>query len=310
MKKAQKNQNKPKSNLLLFLLSYLLLIIFGGLVAGNYYISRQVQERIPPVRVQSAAINTYPMFRFPYEPFISAQSAIIMDDLTKRILYVKNPTLRLSTASTAKIMTALVAMDYYKPNDLLTVKGNRYEGTIVGFPQGETIYFDDLLYAMLLPSGNDAAYTVAENYPGGMEAFVAKMNEKAKELNLKNTRFADPAGLQDDGSYMTVVDLARLCAEAMKNQAFARIVSTKEKIFSTPTGNTYDVFNINKLLGTNGVIGIKTGQTMGAGEVLTTAKMEGGRKFIIVVMQSTDRFGDTQSLLNLITNNITYFSPK
>lgn len=249
------------------------------------------------------------MFRFFYEPYLSAKAAIIMDDESKRLMYVKNPTLRLSTASTAKIMTALVALDYFKPQDILTVQSDHYEGTVVGFPRGERIAFSDMLYAMLLPSGNDAAYTIAENYPGGIEAFVAKMNEKAKQFHLENSHFADPAGLEDDGSFMTVVDLARLCSEAMKQPILAGIVGTKEKVFSSESGNVYDVVNINKLLGTSGVIGIKTGQTSGAGEVLTTAKKEDGRMFIIVVMQSTDRFGDTQSLLNIVSNNIISFTP-
>lgn len=309
MKKTQKTPKK-RNNFLLFLVPYLLAIVLAGLVIFNGVIRQKIDRRTLSVRVQSATIEPYPLFKFFYEPYITAQSAIIMDDKTKRILYVKNPTLRLSTASTAKIMTALVSLEYFNPDDVLTVKGEGYEGTTVGFIKGEQVRFDDILYAMLLPSGNDAAYTIAENYPGGEAEFVRKMNEKAKLLHLQNTHFADPAGLEDDSSFMTVVDLARLCSEAMKDARFAQIVSTKEKVFSTLTGNTYDVFSINKLLGVSGVIGIKTGQTNGAGGVLTTAKMENGRKYIIVVMQSTDRFGDTQSLLNLLTNNITYFVPK
>lgn len=309
MKKTQKAPQK-RNNLLLFLTPYLLAIVLAGLVVVDYVIRQKIDHRSLSVRVQSVFIESYPLFKFFYEPYLTAQAAIIMDDKTKRILYVKNPTLRLSTASTAKIMTALVSMEYFHPDDVLTVQGEGYEGTTVGFGKGDQIRFDDILYAMLLPSGNDAAYTIAENYPGGVEAFVQKMNEKARGFHLQNTHFADPAGLEDDTSFMTVVDLARLCSIAMKDARFAQIVSTKEKVFSTLAGNTYDVFTINKLLGVNGVIGIKTGQTTGAGGVLTTAKMEDGRQYIIVVMQSTDRFGDTQSLLNLLTNNITYFVPK
>jgi D-alanyl-D-alanine carboxypeptidase len=307
----KKNQEQPQKrvNNILFLLPYLLVLILAGLITGDYLLQREITRYSLPLAIQTVPIHSYPMLQYPYQPYISARSAVVMDDLTKRALYEKNPTLRLSTASTAKIMTALVALDYYHPEDLLTVQRDHYEGSIVGFPKGETVSFADIMYGMLLPSGNDAAYTLAENYPGGMDAFVAKMNEKAHILHLDNSHFADPAGLLDDGSFMTVVDLARLCSFAMQNQIFAGIVGTKEKVFSGASGNTYDVTNINKLLGINGVIGIKTGQTEGAGEVLTTAKKENGRLFIIVVMQSTDRFGDTQNLLNLITNNITFFTP-
>jgi len=309
MKKTQKSPEK-RSSPYLFLIPYLLAVILAGLVLLNHSVAQRIEQRSLPVRVQSTQIEPYPLFTFFYEPYITAQGAVIMDDATKRILYVKSPTLRLSTASTAKIMTALVSMEHFKPDDVLTVQGDGYEGTVVGFGKGEQIRFDDMLYAMMLPSGNDAAYTIAENYPGGVERFVGKMNDKAQELHLENTHFADPAGLEDDSSFTTVVDLARLSSLAMQDMHFAQIVSTREKVLSTIAGNTYDVFNINKLLGVNGVIGIKTGQTTGAGGVLTTAKIEDGRMYITVVMQSTDRFGDTQSLLNLLTKNISYFVPK
>ncbi|MBI2442462.1 MAG: D-alanyl-D-alanine carboxypeptidase [Candidatus Levybacteria bacterium] len=310
MKSLQKPPGKKTSNIFLPLFPYVFLLILSGILAVNYYVEQKIAGRTLPVKVHSAPLYSYPMFQYSYEPYITAKAAIVMDDATKRIMYTKNPTLRLSTASTAKIMTTLVAVEHFKEDDELTIMRDTYEGTVVGFPVGEKVRFGDLLYAMLLPSGNDAAYTIAENYPGGIEAFVASMNEKAKQFRLDNTHFADPAGLEDDGSFATVIDLARLCSEAMKSHLFARIVSTKEKVFTTNTGRTYDIVNINRLLGTNGVIGIKTGQTMGAGEVLTTAKVENGRRFIIVVMQSSDRFGDTQSLLNLISNNIISYTPQ
>lgn len=309
MKKI-KTPQKKRSNFLLYVVPYFLVLVLAVLVIVNLFVIERVESRSLPIRVQSVLIEPYPLFRYFYEPYVTAQSAIIIDDKTKRELFVKNPTLRLSTASTAKIMTALVALDHFEMDDVLTVMGEGYEGTVVGLQKGERLYFKDILYAMMLPSGNDAAYTIAENYPGGVRAFVEQMNQKARSFHLQNTHFADPAGLEDDASFTTVSDLALLCSEAMKDTRFSAIVSTKEKVFSTIAGNVYDVFNINKLLGVDGVIGIKTGQTTGAGGVLTTAKVEDGRLYIIVVMQSSDRFGDTQSLLNLLSNNITYFVPK
>ncbi|MEN9406812.1 MAG: hypothetical protein RLZZ455_28 [Candidatus Parcubacteria bacterium] len=308
--KKTKIPQKKRSNFLLYVVPYFLVLVLAVLVFVNLLVIRSVESRSLPIRVQSVLIEPYPLFRYFYEPYVTAQSAIIIDNKTKRELFVKNPTLRLSTASTAKIMTALVALDYYEMDAVLTVMGDGYEGTVVGLQKGEQLYFKDILYAMMLPSGNDAAYTIAENYPGGVQAFVEQMNQKARSFHLQNTHFADPAGLEDDASFTTVSDLALLCSEAMKDTRFSAIVSTKEKVFSTVAGNVYDVFNINKLLGVDGVIGIKTGQTTGAGGVLTTAKVEDGRLYIIVVMQSSDRFGDTQSLLNLLSNNITYFVPK
>jgi D-alanyl-D-alanine carboxypeptidase (penicillin-binding protein 5/6) len=202
-------------------------------------------------------------------PDFSAEAALVVDDTSKVVLYSKNPTLHFSMASTTKIMTALVALEHYKPEDLLTVKGTKVEEVTVGFTKGEQVRFSDMLYALLLPSGNDAAVILAENYPGGKDAFIEIMNQKAQELHLYNTHFADPAGLEDN-DYTTALDLARLCSYAMENSTFAETVGTKLKVITTVTGKTYVLKSTNQLLGINGINGIKTGFTQEAGGVLTT----------------------------------------
>ncbi|MBI2190263.1 MAG: D-alanyl-D-alanine carboxypeptidase [Candidatus Levybacteria bacterium] len=194
-------------------------------------------------------------------------------------------------------------------DDILTVLDNNISGVKVGFQKGEKIRFEDLLYAMLLPSGNDAALTIAQNYPGGVEAFVEKMNEKAKDLYLLGTHFSDPAGLQDDGDYTTALDLGRLASVAMRNEKFSQIVSTKYKAISSIDGSrSYELRNLNKLLGTNGVTGIKTGFTDEAGGVLVTSTYQNGKKILIVIMKSQDRFADTNELLLAIEGNLTFLS--
>lgn len=241
-------------------------------------------------------------------PNISAEGALVMDDESKTIIYGKNPNLRFSMASTTKIMTALTALSYFKDDDILTVK-SKASGSLVGFTVGEQVSFSNLLYGMLLPSGNDAALTIAQNYPGGLTAFVAKMNENALRYHLSNTNFADPAGLLDTEDYTTPIDLARLASIAIKNEKIAQIVSTKEKIITDISGkHTYKLVNLNKLLGEDGVNGIKTGFTDEALGVLVTSKIEQGHLLIIVVMKSEDRFADTQELLKLISGNIKYYS--
>lgn len=242
---------------------------------------------------------------------ISAESYIVMDDDSKVVLLSKNENFRFPLASTTKIMTALVALDYFKFNDILTVKTKIVEGSVVGFETGEKFYLEDMLYAMLLPSGNDAALAIAQNYMGGETEFVEKMNEKAKSLNLYNTHFSDTTGLSDDSDYTTVVDLARLSSVAIKNSVIKKITSTKQKEISTIDGKkTYSFSNLNKLLGIDGINGIKTGYTDEAGGVLATSRTDerNGKNLIIVVMKSQDRFSDTQKLVSLFNGRITYLS--
>ncbi len=249
-----------------------------------------------------------PVIKTEFIPQISAKGAIIMDADSKVVLYSKNPGLRFSTASTTKIMTALTALNFFKQNDILTIKQATDEGSVLGFKQGQELSFESLLYALLLPSANDAALAISQNYPGGRDEFVKKMNTNAKNLFLYNTHYMDPAGLEDSGDYTTPFDLARLASFAIKNDTFKKIVGTKEKVIYDSFGNSYDLNNLNKLLGIDGVNGIKTGFTEEAGQVLVTSKEEKGKTIIIVVMGSDDRFLDTQKLLDLVSNNLTYLS--
>jgi serine-type D-Ala-D-Ala carboxypeptidase (penicillin-binding protein 5/6) len=296
---------------LLILLCLILLVSSAILdIALRYYIFEKKVLRFP-FEVTS---EQYPVFKSPINPDITAKAVVIMDNDSKVLLFSKNPNLSFSMASTTKIMTALVGMDYYKMKDILTTKTENVEGVNVGFKVGERLFFEDILYAMLLPSGNDAALVVAQNYNGGEKAFVAKMNEKAKEIFLKNTNFADSIGLEDSRDYTTPLDLARLASYALENKIFSTVVSTKSKEISDITGNNkYLLKNLNKLLGISGVNGVKTGYTNEAGQVLITSKVEvdsNNKKHttIIVVMDSQDRFLDTSKLLGLISGNINYLS--
>ncbi len=251
----------------------------------------------------------YPVFKTPINPDLSAKAVVVMDKDSKTVLFSKNPNLLFSLASTTKIMTALVSLDYYKMNDILTIKKEKIEGVNVGFTIGEKVFFKDILYAMLLPSGNDAALAIAQNYPGAETAFIKKMNEKAKSLYLNSTNFADSIGLEDSRDYTTPLDLARLASFALENETFARIVATKDREITDVTGvNKYFLKNLNKLLGIQGVNGIKTGYTTEAGQVLVTSKKEGDHALVIVVMDSTDRFLDTSRLLYEMSENINYLS--
>ena len=289
--------------LFLFLLFLLLFLISSAL---KIWI---IENKILPVPFSVSPEAKFPIIKTEFVPVISATGAIIMDADSKVVLYSKNPDLRFSTASTAKIMTALTSLDYFKPADILTVKRATDEGSVLGLKEGEQMTFENLLYAMLLPSANDAALTIADNYPGGEKAFVIKMNEKAKMLKLYNTNYSDPAGLIDSGDFTTPFDLSRLASFALKNNTLKKIVATKEKTIYDLSGvYVYNLSNLNKLLGIDGVNGVKTGYTQEAGQVLVTSKEEKGKTIIIVVMGSEDRFSDTFKLLDLVSNNLTYLS--
>lgn len=239
---------------------------------------------------------------------ISAQGAIIMDSDSKVVLFEKNTTTPFIMASSTKIMSALVALEYYRPDAVLTVLSTNVPPAIVGYSQGEKVRFLDMLYGMMLPSGNDAALAIAQNYPEGESGFIRAMNRKAKELSLFQTNFTDSSGL-DSGNYTTVGELAVLASEAIKNPIFATVVHTKnKKTVNHANTKIYEVRNINELLGKYGVNGIKTGFTPDAGEILVTSTVQNGHTLIIVVMKSEDRFGDTEKILQTLSGNITYLS--
>lgn len=291
----------------------LVLLIFAlflwGLQQLLYWQYTSLQIAPNPLPIYSVA--KYPFVQRQYIPEISAQSAYVLDTLSLVPIYRKNDMIRFSPASTTKIITALTALDYYKLSDVLTVQRDFVEGSGLHFVSGEKLTFQNLLYAMMLPSANDAAYAIADNFPGGMAAFVQKMNEKAAALHLANTHYQDSAGLADDGDFTTSHDLAILASVAIKNPILAQIVDTKSTVITSTSGRfTYPIENLNALLGLYGVVGVKTGYTDEAGEVLVTASKQNGHTFILVVMKSADRFGDTEKLLQLVSNNVIFISIK
>lgn len=302
---------KYLTDILLILTPLTLLVVLLKVQYLNTELVQKIEKNHLTTLNYDVKISPHPYINNFTTPDISAEAAIITQADSQVVLYSKNPFVKFSIASITKIMTALVALDYYNENSILTVYTPNIEGSNLGFQPGEQFYLKDLLFAMLLPSSNEAAYAIAQNYPGGVDMFVAKMNEKALELRLKDTHFQDPMGLDDDNDYSTVTDLARLSYAAIKNETLTEIFAAKQKIIHDITGkNQFNLVSLNKLLGSDGVNGIKTGTTTGAGEVLVTSKTEKGHTYIIIVMKSKQRFIDTKILLSLISNNISYLSPQ
>lgn len=238
-------------------------------------------------------------------PIVSAQGVIVVDDSSGSILYEKNADLRLLPASTTKIITALTALDYYDLDSKLVVGNIRVEGQKMGLIKGEEITFRSLLYGLLVYSGNDAAEVIAQNYPGGRDLFINAMNLKAKQLNLDNSHFDNPVGLDGQNQISTAKDMVRLARVAMQNPLISEIVNTQEVSVTDISGKIiHRMESTNKLLGrVDGVRGIKTGWTENARENLITMIERDNHKVFIAVLGSQDRFGETKELIDWIFNN-------
>ncbi len=303
----QKKINKVKLSYLLIL--GILFSLFVVLALFNIEVKKEIAQIHILLKPIEFTPGPYPVLLQKQAPEISATGALVIDKGSRAVLYEKNGQLIFPPASTTKIMTALVALDYFNLNDVLSIGNLPQEGSVIGLKVGEKLTFESLLYAMMLPSANDATQAIAQNYPGGETAFVEIMNFKAKELGLSNTYYQDPVGL-NPGNYTSSFDLARLTSVALNNPVFSKVVNTKSVLVKTTDGKEYKLNSLNILLGTRGVNGVKTGYTEEAGEVLVTSKRVEGtnRDLILVVMESQDRFGDTQRLLDFLTNNVSFES--
>ncbi len=228
---------------------------------------------------------------------ISARSAVVLDGQTGRILYDKNADERGLIASTTKIMTALIVCEQCNVLDRMRIPKEAVgiEGSSMYLQEGEVLTIQDLLYGLMLHSGNDAAVALAIYCGGTVEGFAALMNDKAHRLGLRNTHFENPNGLDGPGHYSTAKDLAILTAYAMKNPIFAQTVSTK-----TITIGKRVLKNHNKLLWSlEGVEGVKTGFTKAAGRILVSSAQRQGRRLIAVTMNAPNDWADHKELMNI-----------
>ncbi|MGN0799427.1 MAG: D-alanyl-D-alanine carboxypeptidase family protein [Christensenellales bacterium] len=231
---------------------------------------------------------------------ISAGGVMLMDARTHKVLYAKNAHEKLPMASTTKIMTAILAIETGKLDALVTVPKEAYgvEGSSMYLRLGEKISLRDLVYGLMLVSGNDAAVAIAINVGGSIAGFAALMNEKAKELGAHNTHFVTPNGLHDAEHYTTAYDLALIASYAMQNETFREIVGTT--YYRTVTGEiTRTVKNKNKILWEyEGGNGVKTGYTMAAGKCLVFSAERNGVELVGVVLNCPDMFPAAKRLLD------------
>ena len=195
----------------------------------------------------SAEILSNPSAVLSAPPSTAARAAVVMEASSRRVLYAKNPHMKLPMASTTKIMTAILAIEMGNLEDVVTVspKAMGVEGSSIYLAKGERLTLEQLLYGLMLRSGNDAAVAIAEHIGGSVENFVRLMNRKAVQIGARNTNFVNPHGLHDDMHYTTAYDLALISAYAMQNPVFRTIVSTKYKKIPWE-GRSYDRVLQNK----------------------------------------------------------------
>ena len=232
---------------------------------------------------------------------LSAVSAAAYSPLTGSTVYEKNCHERLPMASTTKIMTALIVCERLNLDSLITItkEDSLTEGSSSGLKAGDTVSVGDLIYCMLLPSGNDAANAGARAVSGGAEAFSVLMNEKARELKMNDTNFVTPSGLDAPGHYSSAYDLALLAAEALKNDFLKEVFSSVSHTVETKQGIKYYLTNHNRLLKSiDGCCGVKTGFTKKSGRCLVSATTRDSLSLIAVTLNAPDDWSDHKKMID------------
>lgn len=293
-------------------LSFSFLLLF---YPGNYWLTHVFSEQDLWREKPAAQFALHPIPEVNKNasyPFISAEGVYITDLSSFTPIFERNSKQKYYPASTAKIITALVVADVFKPTDVIVVnkqitKEDQPDWQLMGLVTGEKITIENLLYGILVYSANDAAFTLADTY--GYDAFIEKMNEKAAEIGMKNSHFKNPIGIDDSEQLTTPYDLALAARALLKNSYLAKFVSTKEiTISDTDYKYFHRLSNVNELLGkVVGIGGLKTGYTELAGQNLVSFYKKNGNQYIIVVLKSLDRFEDTRVLtqwIDLYVNHV------
>ena len=247
---------------------------------------------------------------------VSAKAAVVLCGDTGEVIFAKNENQKLSMASTTKIMTGLLLCEYgnFEREITVTAEMLRVEGSSMGLLAGDRVTLHDLLYGLMLASGNDAANVIAYILGGSLDGFVKQMNNKAEELGLKNTHFATPSGLDDEKHYTTALELAQLTRHALENEEFAKAVACEKAILNY--GNPpyrRSLTNHNKLLKMyEGTVGVKTGFTKKSGRCLVSAAKRDGKYVIAVTLNAPSDWQDHKQMLDYGFSKIkqTNYTPK
>ncbi len=242
-----------------------------------------------------------------YKVSSTAQSAYLFDALSGRVFYEKNENLKRAMASTTKIVSAITAIENCDNLDEKFEIDSRavgIEGSSIYLKKGERMSVRDLLYGLMLRSGNDCACAIAYHIAGSIEDFASLMNELSKKVGAENSHFSNPHGLDDDNHYTTAKDLAQLTGYALNNPIFKEIVSTKHIKIKDENDEYRYMTNKNRLLSSlEGCVGVKTGYTKKAGRCLVSAVEKNGMRLVSVVLNCGPMFEESAAMLNAICEN-------
>jgi len=253
---------------------------------------------VPPISITAVYPNGEPQL-----PELSSKAALLIDSDTGEVIFAQNPDERLPMASTTKIMTAIVVLESLDLDEKVVVSRNAHDehGSVVGLYFLDTVTVEQLLYWLLVFSGNDAAVALAEKTSGTVDKFVAEMNAKADEMGLTNTHFVNANGLDRTGHYSSCTDLAAMARYAMQNETFRKIVKTVD--YDLPHSNSYtpdDLHNSNALLAKyDWITGVKTGSTPTGGYCMVASGTRDGVSLVAVQLGAKDdatRWADVEAL--------------
>ncbi len=278
-------------------------------------LSQQLNFHRPVVKMFSLEMNNlspYPVRLLRSDlPPTDGRAFLVKDLTTKVVMVQKNENKKVAIASLTKLMTAWVALKVFPPKKIITVTidGRDVDGQVIGLKEGEKYSLESLVAGMIIHSANDAAENIAAAYPGGVKAFVKEMNHQAKLLHMENSHFTNPVGYDNPKHYSTAFDLSLLVDKVLEDpliSAFAQ--APMMEIVSVNTGRLITLTTTNDLLGQQpGVLGLKTGWTPRAGECLISLiKSPSNHWYMIVLLGSNDRFGETIKLRDWINSNFNW----
>ncbi len=289
-----------QKNAIRVLLILINIILFAFFNIGVSFADLEDNEEINVKEIEQETVQTSKPIT--EEPKLNAKIGLIFDRASKTILYEKNGLKQVPMASTTKIMTAIVVLENADLTDVVTIdkKAAGTGGSRLGLKVNDKITVHDLLYGLMLKSGNDTAVALAIHVGGSVEGFAEMMNQTAKEMGWNNSHFVTPHGLDAQGHYTTAYELACMADYALQNPKFKEIVSTKTYTV-TLNGRPQVISNTNELLGVlDGVYGVKTGFTNGANRCLVTACKRGDLDIITVVLGADTKKIRTQDSIKLI----------
>jgi D-alanyl-D-alanine carboxypeptidase len=244
-------------------------------------------------------------------PAVNARQIAVIDEASGALLYEKAPYARVAPASLTKIVTAVVAIDASNPKQVVKVRFDATElvdSTLMGLRVGDEVTLEDLLYGLMLPSGNDAALAIAEHVAGSKPAFVDMMNAKVQELGLVNSQFRNPHGLDEKGHYTSAYDITWLARYGMTRQPLF-VQLAKARVWEVRGSRSWEVYNLNKFLTAyreKGADGVKIGYTDDAGRTIVASASRNGHRVYVTLMGCGDIVADTTPLFDWVFANYTW----